>query len=160
MSNSPSCQNPQVYLATTPDDRKKCADVRVQVFVNELGCAPELESTDTLDTTVATLWIAACEHVDSDGTVKTIPVGTIRMLPYEEDDTVGVLSRLAALTKARGMRVGQKLVAALEDGAKNQGKKAIMIQGVADKRGFCEALGYIVEVDEIYIKDGLPHYKF
>ena len=95
-----------------------------------------------------------------DNDITTIPVGTIRMLPYGGDDTVGVLSRLAVVSEARGMKLGQKLVQAFEQGARDAGKKAIMIQGVAEKRSFYEALGYIVEIDETYIKDGSPHYKF
>ncbi|KAI9244840.1 acyl-CoA N-acyltransferase [Phascolomyces articulosus] len=160
MTNTPSYQNPKVILATTPEEKKKCADVRVKVFVEELGYPPELESLDTMDA-IATLWLATCEKVDiKNNTITTIPVGTIRMLPYDEDDTVGVLSRLAVVSETRGMRLGQKLVEAFEDGVKDAGKKAIMVQGVAEKRSFYEALGYTVEMDETYIKDGSPHYKF
>ncbi|KAI7853866.1 acyl-CoA N-acyltransferase [Circinella umbellata] len=160
MTNSASYQNPKIIRATTLEDKQKCIEIRIQVFIKELEYPPEVESLDTLDP-VATLWLATCEKAGEgdDNETTTIPVGTIRMLPYDDDDTICVLSRLAVISEVRGMKLGQKLVEAFEQGAKDAGKKAIMVHGVAEKRGFYESLGYTVETDGAYIKDGSPHYQ-
>ncbi|KAI8137846.1 acyl-CoA N-acyltransferase [Fennellomyces sp. T-0311] len=157
MTNTVIYRNPQITLSLTEEDRKKCSQVRVKVFVDELGYPPTLETLDTKDA-IGTLWLATCEAI-ADGS--TVPVGTIRLLRYQHDDNVGVLTRLAVLSNARGLRLGQKLVTALEQGAKSQGMTAIMIEAVQEKRGFYESLGYIVEENdmETYIKDGTPHFK-
>ena len=46
MANSAIYRNPQVTIATTAEDKQKCTAVRIQVFINELGYPPEVESLE------------------------------------------------------------------------------------------------------------------
>ena len=39
-------RNPKISIATTAEDKQRCTDVRTQVFINELGYPPVVESLE------------------------------------------------------------------------------------------------------------------
>lgn len=84
-------------------------------------------------------------------------MGAVRLYPYEPK--VAKLERLVVLSNARGLRIGRLLVTALEEyAAKELGMDAVMLEAVADKRAFYEKLGYTVEEEKVFLKEGVDHY--
>ncbi|KAI9258943.1 acyl-CoA N-acyltransferase [Phascolomyces articulosus] len=147
-------QNLQIHRAKTLEDKKKCESVRIKVFVEELGYPRELRGLDSRDAT-AIILLATVDDI-KDG-VKNTPIGTIRMVPSKDDNHSGTLSRLAVLSQVRGKGIGGKLIHALEVAAKEEGRKAIMLECQAHKRGYYETMGFVLEDDTIHMRVGAPH---
>ncbi|KAG0169412.1 hypothetical protein DFQ28_003962 [Apophysomyces sp. BC1034] len=145
--------NPEVRLAETAEDKQKCIDVRVRVFVDEQKYPLHTETEDPYDVDCIH-WVAICEYRSM-----RIPVGTVRMYPVSP--TVGKLGRLAVLQDARGLQLGVKLVQALIKEAHDRGKTAIVLHAQYDKQGFYEKLGFVVEKgdEETFLEDGTPHIR-
>lgn len=113
------------------------------------------EYNDTSD-----VWIAYCEKKRKDGSVEyDVPVGTVRYIDISE--TVCRLGRLVVLSDARGLSLGKKLVAMVIQEAADRGKTTMFIHAQANKRGFYEKFGFVVEEgdDTIFLVDGDPHYR-
>ncbi|KAI7857648.1 acyl-CoA N-acyltransferase [Circinella umbellata] len=151
---STSFQNIHIQRAVTQEEKTKCEDVRIDVFVKELGFSRELRGIDSRDAT-AILLLATMG--DENGV--NIPIGTIRMVPCKDDNSSGTLSRLAVRSHYRGKGVGRKLIHALEVAAKDEGKVSLMLECQPQKRGYYESLGYILEDDTIHMRVGTPHQK-
>ncbi|KAI9489987.1 acyl-CoA N-acyltransferase [Zychaea mexicana] len=147
--------NPEIRPALTDEDKHKCIDVRVKVFVDEQKYPLESEIDDEYNA-IAYNWLATCDVAN---TKERIPIGTIRLIPGKEG--VAKLGRLAVLSNARGMSLGRKLVLAFLEGAKEQGYKSAVLEAQIDKRIFYEKLGFVVEKgdEEPYPVDGTPHLK-
>ncbi|KAI9248053.1 acyl-CoA N-acyltransferase [Phascolomyces articulosus] len=149
--------NPEIHRALTDEDKQKCIDVRVKVFVDEQKYPLHTETDDEYDA-VSDHWLATCQVADTN---ERIPIGTIRLVPVKNNTQVGKLGRLAVLSEARGMSLGKKLVLTMLEGAKTQGIKSIVLEAQIEKRGFYEKIGFVVEEgdEEPYPVDGTPHIK-
>ncbi|KAI8144983.1 acyl-CoA N-acyltransferase [Fennellomyces sp. T-0311] len=149
-------RDPQIKFATTEEDWKTCDAIRVKVFVDEVG-VDKSYIVDSRDP-IATVWLVTCERI-SDGL--RVPVGTIRLLPIEGNDDAVEITRLAVLPEARGLKLGQKLVQALENEAKLQGKTSIMLESGNGSHPFYQSMGYVIEEKdkESFIKNGISHYR-
>ncbi|KAG2215333.1 hypothetical protein INT45_011174 [Circinella minor] len=149
--------NPEIHPALTDEDKKKCIDVRIKVFVDEQKYPLETETDDEYDP-ISAHWLATCQIADTN---ERVPVGTIRLVPVKNDKQVGKLGRLAVLSDARGLSLGKKLTLTMLEDAKVQGIKSIVLDAQIDKRGFYEKIGFAVEDadKEPYLVDGTPHCK-
>ncbi|KAG2223020.1 hypothetical protein INT45_012319 [Circinella minor] len=143
---STSFQNTHIQRAVTQEEKKNCEDVRIDVFVKELGFSRELRAILLLATM-------------NDESGVNIPIGTIRMVPCKDDNSSGILSRLAVHSHHRGKGVGRKLIHALEAAAKDEGKASLMLECQPQKRGYYESLGYTLEDKTIYMRVGTPHQR-
>ncbi|CAO0797105.1 unnamed protein product [Mucor circinelloides] len=131
--------------------------VRIAVFVDEQKYTLESE-LDNLDEG-SFHWAAYCDKENEDGTVENnVPVGTIRMIP--KPDNVAKLGRLAVLSTARGLYIGQLLVKELVRFSKENGYHTIVLHSQYPRRGFYAKLGFVIEEgEEIFDEDGTPHIR-
>ncbi|KAI8983799.1 acyl-CoA N-acyltransferase [Pilobolus umbonatus] len=100
-------------------------------------------------------WVAYGDTVDG----KTVPIGTIRLVP--KPGPLAKLTRLAVLSDARGLYVGQLLVKTLVDYAKEKKFKTVMLHSQYDKRFFYFKQGFVIEKGDgdIFIDTGTPHVR-
>jgi predicted GNAT family N-acyltransferase len=70
------------------------------------------------------------------------------------------LGRLAVLSTARGLYIGQKLVKTFIEYCKENGYTTIVLHAQYPRRGFYEKLGFVIEQgEEIFQEDGTPHIR-
>jgi predicted GNAT family N-acyltransferase len=70
------------------------------------------------------------------------------------------LGRLAVLSTARGLYIGQKLVKEFIAYCKQNGYTSIVLHAQYPRRGFYEKLGFVIEQgEEIFQEDGTPHIR-
>ncbi|MFV0361380.1 GNAT family N-acetyltransferase [Tropicimonas sp.] len=132
-----------VSEAATPEDRKTCAALRRQVFVEEQGVS-EAEEIDGLDD-VAMHLLAR----DRD-----LPVGTLR-IRFVGD--AAKIERVCVLSDYRGRNVGLALMrAALDRVSQMPGLSQVRLGAQVTVIGFYRRLGFRVEGDE-FLDAGIPH---
>lgn len=141
----------------TSEKRADALAVRIAVFVDEQKYTLESE-LDSYDD-ISVHWAAYCDKKNEDGTIENhIPVGTIRLIP--QPDQIAKLGRLAVLSTARGLYIGQKLVKSFIDYCKENGFHSIVLHSQYPRRGFYEKLGFVIEEgEEIFDEDGTPHIR-
>ncbi|KAH6915098.1 acyl-CoA N-acyltransferase [Coprinopsis sp. MPI-PUGE-AT-0042] len=106
--DTPEIPAHEVIVATTPEDREKCLDVRIKVFHEEQGFPLETE-IDELVLVLAPLYEDIAIHFLLRLTPSLAPVGTIRLVQPPGKD-YWKLSRLAVLKEYRRYRFGRELV--------------------------------------------------
>ena len=122
-----------------PEDMEQVFALRHEVFVVGQGVPEDLER-DELD--------AVSDHavVVQDGQV----VGTGRLLP---DGTIG---RMAVAERVRGQGVGARVLARLEERARERGLPAVELHAQVHATGFYDKAGY-VGFGEVYLEAGIEH---
>lgn len=119
--------------------------VRMEVFVEEQGFSPELE-IDGLDKTAGHVLFL------DDGK----PVATGRAYPSADKPGEYILGRIAVLKPYRKTGLGQKVMTALEDLARENGASSVSLGAQCRARGFYERCGYAAYGDE-YLDEHCPH---
>ncbi|KDE04963.1 hypothetical protein MVLG_04612 [Microbotryum lychnidis-dioicae p1A1 Lamole] len=145
----------QIFLCETPEEEKRCLDIRIEVFIDEQGFSME-DELDAKD--------PGSDHLILVDTETEQDIGTIRWYP-----PMGKLGRLAVRKNYRGIGAGKWLVEALEDhlrsrrgkgGIANEDKSKVLIvanaQIYADK--FYIKCGYEAE-GVPFQEDGAPHLR-
>lgn len=85
-------------------------------------------------------------------------MGTIRLIP--QSDNIAKLGRLAVLSTARGLYIGQKLVKSFIEYCRENGFHSIVLHSQYPRRGFYQKLGFVIEEgEEIFDEDGTPHIR-
>jgi predicted GNAT family N-acyltransferase len=104
-------------------------------------------------------FVAYADKQQEDGTVAPkVPVGTLRLI--KKPNNVAKLGRLAVLSEARGLYIGQNLVKTYIAFVKENGYTSIVLHSQYPRRGFYEKLGFVIEEgDEIFDEDGTPHIR-
>ncbi|OBZ89783.1 hypothetical protein A0J61_02162 [Choanephora cucurbitarum] len=129
--------------------------VRIAVFVDEqkYTMEDELDGKDE----GSTHWVAYCDKENDDGTIEHhVPVGTIRLIP--KPNGLAKLGRLAVLSTARGLHIGQALVKTFIDHCRQHQFKDIILHAQYPRRGFYSKLGFTIdEGAETFLEDGTPH---
>ena len=115
--------------------------VRKAVFTDEQGFFDELDSIDD------TAWHAVA-YVDD----KIIGCGRI----FQEGKESYHAGRIAVLSEYRGMGVGTKIMAELENTARSKGAADIVLSAQRRAVDFYLKLGYKSVGDE-YLEEGYPH---
>ncbi|GGO50648.1 GNAT family N-acetyltransferase [Streptomyces lasiicapitis] len=142
-------------VAIGQEDLDACFAVRKEVFVAEQGVPEDLEYDE---------YDGGAVHVLALRSVEGAPLGTGRLLlgdaavvkNGDPDPGVGALGRLAVLAAARGLGVGARLVAAIEDAARERGLHAVDLHAQTHALGFYERLGYEAYGAE-FLDAGIPH---
>ncbi len=121
--------------------RAASLSVRYQVFVVEgkIDRADEFDQYDEKGRIYANLFL--------DGK----PVSTGRFLP--ENNETARLTRIATLSPYRGNGYGSKIIAALEEYAREAGFRRVIIHAELTAKTFYEELGYQA-FSEVYQEDG------
>ncbi|KAG2215335.1 hypothetical protein INT45_011176 [Circinella minor] len=137
----PKYTNLEIHPALTEEDKQKCIDIRIKVFVHEQNypLKSEIDQYDAL----SQYWLATCESIDAK---ERVAVGTVRL--YKVNAQVGKVGRMAVLSDIRGMSVGSKLICTLREAAKAQGVQSLLLEGQVDKRTFYEKVGFVVEKED------------
>ena len=117
----------------------EASEIRRVVFIEEQQ-VPQNEEWDGRDD--------ACEHflVHLDGRT----VGTARLLP---DGHVG---RVAILSEARGLGLGQRLMEAVIHAARQAGHAEVLLDAQTHALEFYQRLGFTAYGDE-FLEAGIPH---
>lgn len=118
-------------------------NIRQRVFIEEQNVPEEIEK-DGKDME-STLFLAL--HNEK-------PVGTCRMRMI--DVQTAKAERIAVITEARGTGAGRKLIEALEEEAKSQGAKQIVMSAQTHALPFYKKLGYQT-VGELFFEADIEH---
>ena len=133
----------------TEEQLREALAVRMEVFVKEQGVPADIE-LDEHDASPS-----ACRHyiVRSDGA--TIAAGRYRT--YEPG--VAKLQRFAVLKPWRGAGVGTFLLRAMEEEAKREGYRAVILDAQCSAEAFYRRLGYELISSEPFLDAGILHVR-
>lgn len=134
-----------VRLAEIPQELNKVYAIRIRVFQEEQGVAPELEFDG--EDEAATHFLAFSD---------TLPVGTLRMRRLETD--VVKLERMAVLSEFRHQGIGKKIMAAALDLLSNDNIQEVRLNAQLRVKDFYQKLGFTAE-GEIFEEAGIPHVR-
>lgn len=132
-----------VKIATSEFEREHAFSVRRKVFVEEQGVPLNLE-IDELDKTATHFVVYSSET----------PIGAGRLRMIAND--VGKVERVCILEEFRGQHLGNLVMHALEEHAKETGITKIILNAQTYAVPFYEKLGYIVTSPEFMDAD-IPH---
>ncbi len=130
-------------LAQNADELTAAFAVRVEVFVEEQGCALENERDE--HDAVARHFIAI---TDSE------VIGTARA--YDCGDGRVKVGRVAVRRAWRGKGVGERLMNAAHDWARSEGYRDCVLHAQTAVIGFYERLGYRAQ-GEVFHEENIPH---
>lgn len=133
----------EVVRVTSEADFEAALDLRREVFIEEQDVPEELE-LDGLDDG-ATHFLA--RRGDE-------PVGTARLRAY--GDGLAKVERVAVREPHRGEGWGRRIMAAVEEHAREAGYERIRLAAQVPVLGFYERLGYEVASEE-FMDAGIPH---
>jgi predicted GNAT family N-acyltransferase len=132
-----------VTIATSQSEREDAFSVRRKVFVEEQGVPLSLE-LDELDNTADHFVVYSSET----------PIGAGRI--RELDTGFGKVERVCVLPEYRGKHLGNLVMHALEEHAKNKGLKKVVLNAQSYAVPFYEKLGFIITSPEFMDAD-IPH---
>lgn len=134
-----------VRVSADDPEFEDAMDVRIEVFVEEQGVPEEIERDE---------YEAESEHfVAYQDAARTKPVGTTRL---REKDGFAKIERVAVLESARGEDWGRKLMAVVEDRARERGLDTALLHAQTAVEAFYERLGYERIGDE-FDEAGIQH---
>ncbi|MGX9356249.1 GNAT family N-acetyltransferase [Roseobacteraceae bacterium S113] len=127
---------------TITGDLATCQMLRRRVFIEEQGVS-EADELDGRDDQAAHFlaWHAGA------------PVGTARVLVKGDTAKVG---RVCVLAEARGLKMGQALIHATIEWAREEGLARVMLGAQVNAIGFYEALGFTA-FGPVYDDAGIDH---
>ena len=136
MLNNPE---PRIVAGTWAELAAEAKLIREAVFIQEQRIAPEDEwdAEDELSTHFVT-------YLDGQ------PVATARLLTNHS------IGRVAVLKSARGRKIGQRLMQAVIDYARDEGRQFVKLSSQVHAIGFYQALGFQLQGDE-YLDCEIPH---
>ena len=129
-------------IVTTPEEREDAMRVRIAVFIDEQGIAPE-DELDALDETAT--------HCA--GYLDGVPVAAGRLV---FDGATGKIGRMAVLAEHRRSGAGRAVLEALEREVIARGMRRFKLSAQLHARGFYERCGYTA-YGEVYDDVGIPH---
>ncbi|MBC7682276.1 MAG: GNAT family N-acetyltransferase [Ferruginibacter sp.] len=122
----------------------KASRVRTAVFVDEQNIPAELE-WDEAD--AEAVHVVVCNPLGE-------PVATGRLLVHAPG--VGRIGRMAVLSGLRGRGLGQQVLEALVQAARERGDAEVCLHAQTSAQGFYERLGFTPRGD-VYAEVGIPH---
>lgn len=134
----------EVVIAQTKGHYEDALSVRRNVFIIEQQISPE-EEIDQLED-------VAIHFVAYDGDT---PVGAGRMRIVDQK---GKAERICVLSTERGKHIGQAVMAAIEDYARQQGLQKMVLNAQKTAVPFYDKLNYHITSDE-FMDAGIPHYE-
>jgi len=136
------------FRRVSADDEMRAAlRVRHMVFCDEQHVPEDLEYDEFDESAVHYLIVHDKRGV----------IGTARLLEYHPAGTCKV-GRFAILPEFRGMGLGAGLMRFIEDEARSQGYRLIVLDAQLQVRVFYEGLGYVAE-GGIFLDAGIEHIR-
>lgn len=132
-----------VRVATSESDLEDALAVRRTVFIEGQGVPEERELDGNDDEAIHFLATA-------DGDV----IGTARL--RERDAGTGKVERVAVLERRRDEGWGERIVAAVEESARERGLSTLTLHAQTAVEGFYDELGYRT-VSDTFEDAGIPH---
>lgn len=146
--DQPDPQALQIAIARSKEERDKCLSIRVAVFVEEQKVPQELE-LDENDLTAAHFL----------ATVSGVAAGTARLVDYlDHGSRVAKIGRVAVLPEYRRRRVGEAIMRAVLQTARELGYQEALLDSQTYVVPFYERLGFVAEGEE-FLDAGIPHYR-
>lgn len=133
----------EVLVASEETDYHNALGVRRVVFVDEQQVPIEIEIDEYEKS--ATHFVAYDEN--------RVPVGAGRLRQKGE---LAKVERICVLKDRRGERIGEAIMAKLEQVAKQKGFKGLLLNAQTHAQGFYEKLGYDV-TSELFYEAGIAH---
>lgn len=135
----------KTHRINLPEELETAFSIRRNVFVDEQGVPlnDEFDEFDTLG--------GPCEHIIA--YYEDQPVGTGRVRIHEGS---GKLERICILQPYRKFGIGRRIIASLEEIAKDKGVQQVKLHGQSQAEGFYKKLGYRTSSEE-FMEDGIPH---
>ncbi|MGH1374090.1 MAG: GNAT family N-acetyltransferase [Cellvibrionaceae bacterium] len=131
----------ELIVTSYQDHLDELSEVRRQVFIEEQNVPKELE-WDERD--------ALCQHILIRQDGQAVATGRIDL---EKDGKVG---RVAVLPAYRGSGLGEKIMDALEQIARDSQQKKLWFHAQSSAIGFYQKLGYTI-VSDRFLEAGIPH---
>lgn len=132
----------RIAIADSPEARAACFRVREAVFMGEQGVS-DAEEWDGLDD-ICTHFLAGSPED---------PAGCARLLPKGEAAKV---QRVAVLAPRRGTGLGQRIMRAVLEHAREAGFQRVLLDSQTHAIGFYEALGFTAR-GPVFDDAGIPH---
>ncbi|MDF2558112.1 MAG: family acetyltransferase YjcF [Bacillales bacterium] len=129
-------------IATTPEELKSVYEIRRTVFIEEQQVPEDLEIDDLEESSTHFLVI--------DGE-KAVGAGRFRI-----KDGYGKIERICVLKEERGRKIGNLLMARIEDYAKEINMETVKLEAQVHAIPFYEKLGYDICSEE-FMDAGIPH---
>lgn len=129
-------------LALSDEEMSSVFEVRRIVFINEQNVPEELEIDDLEDTSTHFLAL--------DGE-RAVGAGRFRI-----KDGYGKIERICVLKEERGRKIGQLLMARIEEHARKLEMQTVKLEAQVHAIPFYEKLGFEVCSDE-FMDAGIPH---
>jgi predicted GNAT family N-acyltransferase len=139
----------EIISVRTDAQLNQCFKIRKKVFVEEQGVPADLE-IDEFDISPE-----ACSHTLL--LIDGIPAGTGRWREYEPK--TAKLQRLAVLPEYRGRGVGKRLIAVLEQQAREAGNAYCILDGQCQAEAFYHKLGYVTISQQPFEDAGIMHVR-
>ncbi|MDO3677238.1 GNAT family N-acetyltransferase [Paenibacillus ehimensis] len=133
----------------TEEQLRSCFAVRIRVFVEEQGVAPE-EEMDDYDASPS----AARHFLIMNGNE---PAAAARWIMY--DGKTAKLQRIAVMKPYRGQGIGRQIIQAMEEDVRAQGVPAVILDAQTQAEAFYEKLGYRTISDEPFLDAGIWHVR-
>ena len=134
----------QLGLGSWEEVGADAASVRESVFVQEQGISRE-DEWDAMD--------SECEHAVVRNFLD-MPVATGRLLPAV--DGISHIGRMAVLRSVRGAGLGEQVLQALLNRARQRGDRRVVLHAQRSAEGFYAQAGFAVE-GEPFDEVGIPH---
>jgi YbgC/YbaW family acyl-CoA thioester hydrolase len=134
----------EVRTGSWADLREPARRIRTEVFIDEQRVPLEMEWDDADE---------SCLHAVVFNRIGQA-VGTGRLLPSQ--DGTAKIGRVAVNKVLRGSGIGQRLMTALMDAARQRGDKEIVLHAQRTAEAFYRGLGFTARGDE-FEEAGIPH---
>ncbi len=131
-------------IAVTTDCPEEAKAIRRAVFIEEQGFVNEFDAIDAR----AQHAVAYCDGQ---------PAATGRLFAAEEPRTM-TIGRVAVLPAFRGRHLGQAVLTALENAAREQGADRVVLSSQCAARAFYEKCGYTA-CGAVYYDEHCPHIR-
>jgi predicted GNAT family N-acyltransferase len=141
--------NMKIIRVTDFNQLEQCFAIRTEVFVEEQKVPKDVEIDEKDESPDACHHLLLLEEGE--------PVATGRWYPYKPH--TAKLQRVAVLKKHRGKGLGQKLILAMEEQAKELGFTTSILDGQCHAENFYVKLGYAITSTEPFYDAGILHHR-
>lgn len=139
----------QNIVVQSKEELEECLMIRKEVFVQEQQVPLDLELDEYDESPTAALHILI--RVDGE------PGATGRIIPY--DASTAKMQRIAVKKSFRGIGLGKRLLAVMEQQAREKGFTSSVLDAQVAARVFYEKSGYRVVSEKQFLDAGIPHVR-
>lgn len=144
------------YLKTIDNskDLELSIEIRKKVFVDEQGVSPQIENDglDDIENIYSKSAIVVIGYLNEE------PIGTARMVLYQEDKKVWKVGRVSVLKKFRAMGYGKLIMNFIHRAAKENQFNQLILHAQLDVVPFYLGLSYAVDGED-FLEANIWHKK-